>query len=205
VTAADDPSRTSRSLDPDVLPWERQTGESNEAYAGFVVYRDMDRRSVREVPGGNGSRWSMRWMWGVRCLEYDRYIQRQDTEAMVRYRVSMNERQRAAGRLAQQKIVTWLVNLDPSRLTPHEAARWFEVAARLEREAAGVGLAAEIAPPPAVPDPFEGLTLGDILGANADIDVIAAAEEIFTQLQGEDVRAFQPSDDEVNGPDAGPA
>ncbi len=196
-------ARRQRTLDPDALPWERQHGEPEALYAGFLRYRDMERRSTRDV-GPRAGHWSSDWLWAVRVLEWDRFVQRQDAEALVRYRISMNERQRAAGRLAQQKIVTWLVNLDPSRLSPHEAARWFEVAARLEREAAGLELAAEVAPPPAVPDPFEGLTLGDILGANADIDVIAAAEEIFTQLQGEDVRAFQPSNDDVNRPDAGP-
>lgn len=168
-------------------------------YAGFLRYRDMEKRSTRDV-GPRAGHWSSDWMWAVRVLEWDRYVQRQDAEALVRYRVSMNERQRAAGRLAQQKIVTWLVNLDPSRLSPHEAARWFEVAARVEREAAGASLPLEVAPPPAVPDPFEGLTLGDILGMTGQGDEIDAAERLFAEMSGEGFRPFQHFPDE---PDAG--
>jgi len=202
VSTNGSPARRQRALDPDVLPWERQAGEPDAAYAGFLTYRDMERRSTRDV-GPSAGHWSSDWLWPIRVLEWDRYVQRQDAEALVRYRITMNERQRAASRLAQQKIVTWLVNLDPSRLSPHEAARWFEVAARLEREAAGVGLAAEISPPPAVPDPFEGLTLGDILGMTGQGDEIDAAERLFAEMSGEDFRPFQPSNDDAGDPDAG--
>jgi hypothetical protein len=125
----------------------------------------------------------MRWSWSVRCLEWDRHVQRQDDEAMVRYRVAMNERQRAASRLAQQKMATWLIELDPTRLTPHEAARWFEVAVRVEREAAGAASSPDLAPPLAVPDPFEGMTLAELLGVTAEAEVLAAAEEIFQAMR----------------------
>lgn len=198
VSTNGSPARRQRALDLDVLPWERQAGEPDAAYAGFLTYRDQERRSTRDV-GPSAGHWSSDWLWPTRALEYDRYVQRQDVEALVRYRVSMNERQRAAGRLAQQKVVTWLVNLDASRLSPHEAARWFEVAARVEREAAGASLPLEATPPPAVVDPFEGLTLGDILGVTGQGDEIDVAERLFAEMQGDDVRPFQPPTEGQSG------
>jgi hypothetical protein len=198
MTLNEDRSRAERILDPDVLPWEKQPGETDLAYAGFLRYRDMERRSVRDA-GPNSNNLSVQWQWSVRCLEWDRFVQRQDDGAMVRYRVQMNERQRAAGRLGQQKVITWLVNLDPATLSPHEAARWFEVAVRAEREAAGAGLAAGVTPPPVVPDPFEGLTLGDIMGMNDRADEIDVAERLFAEIQDPDVRAFQPPQEGESG------
>lgn len=160
-------ARHQRFLDPDVLPWERQAGEPDGAYDGFLVYRGQERRSTRDV-GPSAGRWSSDWLWGVRVLEWDRFVQRQDDELLVRYRLSMNERQRATARFAQQKLIQWLTDLDPARLTPNEAARWFEVSVRVEREAAGAKAGAvDPAPIPEVSDPFDGMTLGEVLGLEA--------------------------------------
>lgn len=198
-------ARAERSLDPDVLPWEKQPGETDLAYEQFLRYRDMEKRSVRDA-GPNSNNLSVQWMWGSRCLEWDRYVRRQDDEALVRYRVAMNERQRAAGRLGQQKVVNWLVNLDPATLSPHEAARWFEVAVRAEREAAGAATSEPLpTSDPLTFDPFEGMTLAEVLGTDRD-DEIAVAERLFAELQGEDdVRAFHHSSDDVEDPHAGSA
>jgi hypothetical protein len=184
VARNDDPTRAQRlrALDPNVEPWEQQPGESDQAYAGFLIYRDQEKRSTREV-GPSAGHWSSEWMWSLRVLEWDRSLQRTNDEQLIRYRMAMAERQRAAGRLAQQKIANWLIELDPARLSPHEAARWFEVAVRVEREAAGATSGQpDLIPPAEGPwDPFEGMTLGEVLGG--DVDEISAAEEIWAQLQ----------------------
>jgi len=61
------------------FPWERQDGESVQAFARFLVYRDTeptDRslRKVEETCGISGtlvSRWSKKWSWVKRAVAYD--------------------------------------------------------------------------------------------------------------------------------------
>lgn len=131
--------RTARKLDADLLPWERQPNETQPAHDAFLRYRDMEKRSIREV-GSAALRWSSEWHWQYRCMEWDRHVQRAEAEEMIRYRIKMNQRQRATARVAQSKVIEWLSNLDTSKMRPSEAARWFEVAVRIEREAAGTEL-----------------------------------------------------------------
>lgn len=120
----------------DVAPWERQDGESVEAYAAFVAYRDAEKRRIDKKQGTHG-KWSVEWSWGYRCLEWDRHQARVADEELIRYRVQMNARQRAAAVTAQAKIITWLQSIDATKMKPNEAARWFEISCRIEREAAG--------------------------------------------------------------------
>lgn len=125
-----------RNIDPDANPWERQHGESQKAYNAFIAWRDSEDRKLAEH-GSTAQKWSSQFSWGYRAFEFDRYLARKDAEDMVRYRRTMNDRQRRAARLAQQKVIQWLVALDPTRLTPGEAAKWLEVAVKIERLAGG--------------------------------------------------------------------
>lgn len=125
-----------RNIDPDANPWERQHGESNKAYTAFVAWRDSEDRKLHDH-GSTAQKWSSQFSWGYRAFEYDRWLARKDAEDMVRYRRTMNDRQRRAARLAQQKVAQWLINLDASTLTASEAAKWLEVAVKIERLAGG--------------------------------------------------------------------
>lgn len=49
----------------------------------------------------------------------------------------MNDRQRRTASYAQSKVIEWLAQLDPKTLTASEAARWLEVAVKIERLAGG--------------------------------------------------------------------
>src|SRR5699024_6568339 len=117
----------------------------------------------RHVSSSAG-RWSREWQWQARVAEWDRHLTRQEAEELVRYRVKMNERHRAIARSAQSKIIQWLSELDPQRMRASEAARWFEIAVKVERDAAGVagaemtstGVEQEVA------DALSGLTLGEL-------------------------------------------
>lgn len=179
-----------RPLDPDRPIWERQDGETNEAWRAFEKYRDQEHRNYREVSASAG-RWSREWQWQARVAEWDRHLTRQEAEELVRYRVSMNQRQRAIARSAQSKIIQWLTNLDPSKMRPSEAARWFEIAVKVERDAAGVkgteivsgGVEQEVT------DALAGLTLGELLkGEKTDLSNVSglddaeAAEKIYRGL-----------------------
>jgi hypothetical protein len=173
-----------KEFDPDLLPWERQPDEPDDHYAMFLHFRDLERRSLAEFTKEQyqergwtnklARKLSSRWSWGFRCARWDRYMGQVDTEELVRYRRSMNDRQRNAARLAQQKIAQWLVNLDPSTLRPFEAARWFEIAVKMERDAAGVD-----APTPPQPDgptdpaehePGGAQTLAELAGIDQSVE-----------------------------------
>jgi hypothetical protein len=180
-------AKNARPLSPDLHPWEQQPGETPDAYAGFVGYRDSEDRRVGEH-GANSRNWSSMWSWGYRAYQWDLHMARVDQEEMVRYRRRMNERQRTAARYAQQQIVQWLQNLNPAKLKPAEAARWWEIAVRVEREAAGAHLdpskVAEI--PDEVPDSPEDLvTLGSLLDGEPVGDQVEAdmAEQLHELLQ----------------------
>lgn len=123
-----------RNLDPDLNPWERQPGETKGAYDAFVAFRDSDDRRVGNAVN---RKWSSHWSWGHRAFEYDKYIARKEVEDAVRYRRKMNDRQRRTAAMAQSKVIEWLSLLDPAKLTASEAARWLEVAVKVERLAGG--------------------------------------------------------------------
>lgn len=181
-----------RHLNPDIPIWERQDQETEAAYASFLKYRDMERRSLKAT-GGTALRWSRMWSWQQRVLEWDRHIARQDAEAMVKYQVEMNERHRASARVAQSKVIQWLQSLDPKKMSPSEAARWFELAVRVERESANAALAAgdqHDATRDAVDDALAGLSFSDLLGKGrealpdlSDMDEAEAAEVLYRTMK----------------------
>jgi hypothetical protein len=176
-------AKDARPLDPDAHPWERQPDEPDEAYRMFVVFRDLTKRRLEAVvdAGKNEPKpWrapyvrdmSSRWSWGHRAFCWDRYMGAVDTEELVRYRREMNDRQRTSARLAQQKLANWLLALDPSTLKPLEAARWFEIAVKVERDAAGVD-AHPTLPGEGEDEESEGMkenTLADIMGIDPTVE-----------------------------------
>ena len=137
------------ALDPDIHPWERQPEESTEAYAQFLIYRDMPEKRIladfdrnpdyvaKGYTSRRGRELSSRWSWGYRCYKFDRFMGQQDLEELVRYRREMGERQRTIGRAGLAKMAKWVDDLNVGDLTPAEAARLLETFAKLEREAAG--------------------------------------------------------------------
>jgi hypothetical protein len=75
----------------DALPWERQDGETDPAWAAFTVYRDMGtERSLSKVADhvGKSSRhvalWSSRNDWHVRAARFDSYLDRVALDARVK-------------------------------------------------------------------------------------------------------------------------
>lgn len=172
--------KMARPLDPDINPWDRQPDEPEDAHDAFTRYRDTEGTRNLFPPGPRPDdtwdeeqtrAWNARrswlkrqsavWQWSARALAWDHWVAQQAAEDLVRYRVRMDERHRNIGRAGLQKIAQWMVNLDPDRLKPSEAIRLLEVSARLEREAAGAYLAAEVLVP--APESGERRTLSEVL------------------------------------------
>lgn len=159
-------TKLARPLDPDRMPWERQPDEPDDCYKAFVAYRDQQKRRVTDH-GSSALKWSSIWQWGYRTYEWDRYMARVDVEDQVRYRREMNERHRTIARAATLKIAKFInETLDVEKLRPAEAARWLEVAARLERDASGATVA-ELAQVNDEPESLEP-TLAEVFGGDVD-------------------------------------
>lgn len=137
--------------------WERQHGESSQAFEAFAAYRDLGvARSVTKVAQQLHKsrallgRWSKQYAWVMRAAAFDR---EQDRVFLAEQHQARRDIARRHARLAQAflgKAVARLQTLDPRELSPGELLRFFQVASEIERRAvgeapAGAGAAAESA------------------------------------------------------------
>src|SRR4051794_12380649 len=83
--------------------WDRKAGESEEAYAAFLSYRDMGvSRSLDRVgkalgkSGGLCERWSSRHGWAERCRGWDNHLQAQRDAVAAAEARKWEERRQAA-------------------------------------------------------------------------------------------------------------
>lgn len=89
--------QAAEDLGPDVDEWEQQHGESPQAFAAFVVYRD-DARSVRKTAAIVGKSrnligtWSSKNRWIARCAAWDREQDRLRRERNFKARAELEER-----------------------------------------------------------------------------------------------------------------
>ena len=138
-----------RPLDPDLNPWDQQPDETDAAYQAFLSYRDDTERKVAPstmspTEQSARKRWSATWVWVYRARAWDRQVAAEEIEGLARYRVAMHRNHRRIASAAQAQFVRWLQGLtaeDVRRWTPREAVRVWEVATKIEREAAGMGFA----------------------------------------------------------------
>ena len=133
------PDTTSRQ------PWERQYGESRQAFAAFVTYRDQgaSRSQVRvaqEVGKNPGlmARWSSHWRWVSRVESWDREQDRLWREEQQQARRDAGRVQLRLANLALSKVVDRLSTIRPEDLTPGELMRWMTAATEIQRKAAGI-------------------------------------------------------------------
>lgn len=125
--------------------WEQQVGETAVAFEAFAMYRNLEpsNRSIRDVAKTLDKsatligRWSSTHNWIQRCLAYDSEQDRKFRSVIASQRRRMAERQVRTSALAQSKVAEFLINLNWDDLSPTEAARWYEVAVKVERQALG--------------------------------------------------------------------
>jgi hypothetical protein len=128
--------------DPFALePWDRQPGETPEAYHAFKCYRDMDaltrsKRQVRDVLAvkqGNLRIWSEQWAWDERVFAWDRNVQDQVDRLAIREREEMYKLHIQTARKMLEAVETRLGTLEPAELDPQDIARWIDLAVKTER------------------------------------------------------------------------
>ena len=121
-------------------PWERQKGESSQAFEAFSLYLKMgEKRSLRSLAQRLGkssalmNRWSSRWNWQERLRAYENDLRRQEIEADRKDRKAMRERQIKTAMLMQKKADEALDKIKPEELTPRAILEYIKAGAELER------------------------------------------------------------------------
>lgn len=130
-------------------PWERQQGESVQAFEAFDLYCRMGPdRSLHKVGTELSksytliSRWSSRWGWIERSRAYDNELKRQEIEEQRKATRKMQQRHIQTAMLMQKKAVDALNGLKPEELPTKDILRFITDGARLERETRMEGIAA---------------------------------------------------------------
>ena len=124
-------------------PWEMQDGETAKQFEAFVVYRDMEERSIRQVGKIlNKSdtligRWSGKNNWVERVAAWDNEKDRIARQEQIKEIRKMRERH-AKGSVAMfAKALEGLKNLKPEELTAQDIVRMFAESTKAERISRG--------------------------------------------------------------------
>lgn len=129
-------------------PWDRQKGESAQAFEAFELYRTLGPdRSMRVVAERLAKsevlmkRWSARWQWVDRCRLWDSHAAKAARNAEIEARRQQARddakkyRTLASGLIAKAGALlkaTENGGLDPATMTPLDAVRFMRMAQLLE-------------------------------------------------------------------------
>ena len=121
--------------------WDRQKDESEQAYAAFLIYRDMganrSTEKVRQECGKNKrliERWSSRWKWVERCRAWDNQLQKEAKKAAADELRKMYQRHVKIAMQLQNVAIMSLVETKPADIAPKDLVAFIKVATAIERE-----------------------------------------------------------------------
>ncbi len=124
--------------------WERQEGESAQAFQAFAKYRDMGaERSLAKVAQELGKskplmeRWSSRWHWGIRADAWDDELDRRSCRELQKGIAEMRKNHVGIAKAMLVKALQALQRIPADELTPQDIAKMVDVAAKLERISRG--------------------------------------------------------------------
>lgn len=135
---------------PSTKPWERQKGESLQAYEAFSLYRDKGlQRTLRSVADELHKsytlirRWCERDNWEERTRAYDNDVERKAKAEAEKGLRDMYARQTKISMQLQAKALQALENLAVEDMSPKDIKEYIKMATDLERlnrtSSAGVG------------------------------------------------------------------
>ena len=129
-------------------PWERQKGESAQAFEAFFLYLEMGaNRSIRAVSQELGKsktlidRWSRTYKWVERCRAWDNHIQHEAKKAAITEVRNMTKRHVTMAQQIQNAAMLALKELGSDMVNPKNFAAIVKLATELERQ----NLEAEVA------------------------------------------------------------
>lgn len=121
-------------------PWERQKGESAQAYEAFSIYLGMGaERSLSAVAKKLSKslplikRWSREKEWQERIRAYDNDVERQARRKAVAARKDMVDRHIGIAMQLQKKALQALGSLSVEDMTPKDIKEYIKMATELER------------------------------------------------------------------------
>lgn len=121
-------------------PWERQKGESAQAFEAFSTYLGMGaERSTRAVARQCGKsvsliqRWSREKEWQERVRAYDNELERQVRKKAVAKRKDMVDRHIGIAMQLQKKALQALEKLPVEDMSPKDIKEYIKMATDLER------------------------------------------------------------------------
>lgn len=129
-------------------PWERQKGESAQAFEAFFLYLEMGAdRSIRAVSQELGKsktlidRWSRTHNWVERCRAWDNHIQHEAKKATITEVRNMTKRHVTMAQQIQNAAMLALKEMGSDMVNPKNFAAIVKLATELERQ----NLEAEVA------------------------------------------------------------
>jgi len=124
--------------------WERQDGESAQAFQAFAAYRDMGaERSLAKAAQKLGKskalmeRWSVRWRWVMRADAWDSELDRQSRRELEKGITGMRKNHVNIAKAMLVKALKALQKIPEDAMTPKDVASMVDVAAKLERISRG--------------------------------------------------------------------
>lgn len=122
-------------------PWERQKGESAQAFEAFFLYLEMGaNRSIRAVSQELGKsktlidRWSRTYKWVERCRAWDNHIQHEAKKAAITEVRNMTKRHVTMAQQIQNAAMLALKELGSDMANPKNFAAIVKLATELERQ-----------------------------------------------------------------------
>lgn len=121
-------------------PWERQKGESAQAFEAFFLYLEMGAdRSIRAVSHELGKsktlidRWSRTHNWVERCRAWDNHIQHEAKKAAITEVRNMTKRHVTMAQQIQNAAMLALKEMGSNMVNPKNFAAIVKLATDLER------------------------------------------------------------------------
>lgn len=121
-------------------PWERQKGESAQAFEAFTTYRDMGpERSQQAVSRKLAksrqiiSRWSSQWNWLERVRAYENELEKEARARAVKDCKEMTDRHINIAMQLQEKALEALGALSVDKMSPKDIKEYIKMATDLER------------------------------------------------------------------------
>ena len=121
-------------------PWERQPGESEQAFEAFRIYRDLGmKRSNAEVCKQLSksrqliSRWKSNYNWDERVRAYDNDLEKQQHAEAVKNLKDMTSRHIKIAMSLQRKALEALDRMKVEDMTPRDIKEYIKMATELER------------------------------------------------------------------------
>ena len=122
-------------------PWERQKGESAQAFEAFFLYLEMGAsRSLRAVSQELGKsktlidRWSRTYKWVERCRAWDNHLQYEAKKAAITEVRNMTKRHVTMAQQIQNAAMLALQELGSDMVNPKNFAAIVKLATELERQ-----------------------------------------------------------------------